>query len=348
MRVGEARAAAADWVERHGTALPGFTGAYLSGSTTWLGDGDELPVGSDVDVVVVVEGDTAPPKPGKFRHRGVLLEVACFPSSRYTSAEAVLADYHLVGGFRVDTILADPTGRLRRLRAEVARGFAGPYWVRRRCASVRDRIEAALGALDPSRPLPELVLSWLFPTGVTCHLVLVAALRNPTVRLRYLAARRALAEHGLADRYPELLDQLGCAHLDRDRVGRHVRALARTFDATVPFAGATPLFFRSDITPAARPIAIDGSWELIERGDHREAVFWIVATFARCHQILAAAAGPEVREPLLPAFHDVLADLGVDPGADPGADLRSRAERTLGYLPGLWDTAETIMAAGTG
>jgi hypothetical protein len=27
--------------------------------------------------------------------------------------------------------------------------------------------------------------AWLFPTGVTCHVLLVAALRNPTVRLRY-------------------------------------------------------------------------------------------------------------------------------------------------------------------
>ncbi|MFK4066636.1 hypothetical protein [Streptomyces sp. NPDC029674] len=35
--------------------------------------------------------------------------------------------------------------------------------------------------------------AWLFPTGVTCHVLLAAALRNPTVRLRYPAACEALA-----------------------------------------------------------------------------------------------------------------------------------------------------------
>ena len=49
-------------------------------------------------------------------------------------------------------------------------------------------------------------------------------------------------------------------------------------DAELPAASDVDVVV---ITPAARPIAIDGSRELIEAGAHREAVFWIVATFAR-------------------------------------------------------------------
>lgn len=75
----------------------------------------------------------------------------------------------------------------------------------------------------------------------------------------------------------------------------HLRELATTFDATVQVA-KTPFFFSSDITPTARPIAIDGSQRLIDSGDHHEAVFWIIATFARCHTILAADA-PNCTQP---------------------------------------------------
>ncbi len=115
-----------------------------------------------------------------------------------------------------------------------------------------------------------------------------------------------------------------------------------TFDATVE-AARTPFFFSGDITAAARPVVIDGSRRLIDDGDHREAVFWTIVTFARCHTILAVDA-PERHQALLPALRDALADLGIN-GA---ADIARRADRTLHYLPRLWQTTETIMAANPG
>jgi hypothetical protein len=167
-------------------------------------------------------------------------------------------------------------------------------------------------------------------------------MRNPTVRLRYLKARQVLAEYGLLAVYPDMLELLGCVSWSRSRTGQHLRMLERTFDATVRVA-RTPFFFGGDITAAARPVAIDGSRRLIDDGDHREAVFWIIATFARCHTILAVD-DPERHEALLSAFRDALSDLGVN-GA---ADIPSRVDRTLRYLPRLWQTTETIMAANPG
>lgn len=182
--------------------------------------------------------------------------------------------------------------------------------------------------------------SWLFPTGVTAHLLLVAALRSPTVRLRYLRAREVLADYGLLDRYPDLLRLMGCQDLTPERVKHHVDGLVRTFDAAAATA-RTPFFFSSDITPAARPIAIDASYELVRCGDHREAVFWIVATFARCHKILAADAPPQVQHDLAPAFEEALADLGITSSDD----LLSHAKVALEFLPALWEITEEIMAA---
>ncbi|MCS7479292.1 hypothetical protein ACFFQW_03895 [Umezawaea endophytica] len=323
MRVGEARAAAVAWVRENGAT------AYFTGSTVGVPDDAELPVGSDVDVAVVV--DEAGPKPGKFLFRGALLEVT---PVTWQEVRDALGSYHVAGGLRTDTVIADPTGALRPLQALVERHFADPEWVRRRCGEARNRVERGLRGIDPAAPWPRRVMSWLFPTGVTTHVLLVAARRNPTVRLRYLKVRPLAG-----DLYPDLLAHLGCAHWTPELTRRHLAALATTFDRTVPVS-RTPFPYSSDITAAARPIAIDGGHALVDAGDHREAAFWIAVTFSRCHTILAADA-PELHRELAPAFDAVLADLGVTGGAD----LAARAERTLDLLPAVWARAEVLMSA---
>ena len=115
--------------------------------------------------------------------------------------------------------------------------------------------------------------------------------------------------------------------------------MTAAFDAAAAVA-ATPFPFSSDITPAARPVAVDGSRDLIDRGHHREAVFWIAATYARCLAILASDA-PAVAPGHTPAFEELLGDLGV---ASP-ADLVRRAGKVRGFLPRLGRVAETILAA---
>jgi hypothetical protein len=115
-------------------------------------------------------------------------------------------------------------------------------------------------------------------------------------------------------------------------------------DLAAAAAAKTPFFFSTDITPAARPIAIDGSRELIQAGAHREAVFWIVATFARCHTILAADASPELQRALAPAFDAIVADLGIT-STD---DLIRRAEDVTQFLPRLWETTDAILSINPG
>ncbi|GAB2890300.1 hypothetical protein [Streptomyces mayteni] len=347
MRVSEARAAARDWIGRHGSRTPGFRGAYLSGSTVDLPATAEVPAGSDTDVMLVVDAAELPEKPGKFLHHGALLEVTVVPWEQLRSPEHVLASYHLATPFRTDTVIADPTGDLGRLRERVAAGFAEPHWVARRRAEARGRVERGLRGLDPDRPWPALVIGWLFPTGVTTHVLLVAALRNPTVRLRYVATRDLLAEHGTPHRHEELLRLLGSHALTAERAEHHLRALAATFDAAAAVAGTarTQFPFRTDLTPAARPIAIDGSLAAIRAGRHREIAFWLAATFARCHLVLEADAPAALTRAHRPAFAELLADLGI---VTPD-DLRARAEAALAFLPTLDAWADELPApAGAG
>ncbi|MCA1223029.1 hypothetical protein [Streptomyces sp. 8L] len=340
MRADEARAAAQDWVRSVGRGHDGYLGAYVAGSTVALRAEEEVPLGSDVDIMLVTDRPARGFKPGKIRHLGVLFDVTPVALDTIAPAERALAVYHLAAGLSRDSVLDDPTGGLRALQRAVEAEFAAPERVRQRCGAVRRRIEEGLRAPDPAAPWPVRVTGWLFPTCVTAHLPLVAGLRNPTVRLRHLRARELFARTGLAAHYPYLIGQLDPAGLARERVMLHVERLAALFDATAAVA-RTPFPFSSDITPAARPVAVDASRELVRRGDHREALFWLVATFARCHTLLHADA-PALEAAFAPAFGELLGDLGI---AD-DADLAERARSTLAYLPELSRTAERVRAAG--
>ncbi|MFU8853544.1 hypothetical protein ACNAW0_21525 [Micromonospora sp. SL1-18] len=325
MRVGQARAVAVDWVREQVRRDPGIRGAFFSGSTVGVSGDAVLPVWSDVDVLLVRDGPAG--KLGKFRHRGVLLEVTALTWADLGSAEDVLGSWVFAPLLRTDTVIMDPTGRLAALRQRVAAGFADPVWVRRRCAGVCRRIEAGLRALGEGAPLHEQVTAWLFPTSVLALLPVVAALRDPTVRRRYVRAREVLTGYGFGDRYPELLASLDGGGVGPGRVREHLAGLAVTFDEAARVA-RTPFSFSADVTPAGRPVVVDGSAELIGVGAHREAMFWIVATFARCHAILAADA-PGRERALRPAFEAAVADLGVGSVVD----RRRRAEELLGSLP---------------
>ncbi|WP_220183391.1 hypothetical protein [Sphaerisporangium album] len=326
-------------MREHAATAPDFAGAFLSGSSVWLPEDAELPAASDVDIMVVTTAPRPPAKLGKFTRDGVLLEVTYLTWDDVPSAEAVLVNYHLAGCFRTDTVLADPTGRLTDLHLRCAARYAERPWVLRRCAAARARIVEGLGVLRATDPSHDQVTAWLFPTGVTTHVLLTAGLRNPTVRLRYLAARTLLEQYGHAGFHEELLALLGCADMTRRRAEEHLRTMTAAFDAAARVA-ATPFFFSSDISPAARPIAVDGGRALIDRGDHREAVFWIAATYARCLKILACDA-PEARAAFVPGFAELRADLGV---ASAG-DLERRANDVHAFLPRLWDVAEAIIDA---
>jgi len=343
MRVSDARASAREWVQEEAQSQPGFGGAFLHGSINWMADHEVLVPTSDVDLLVL--NDTPPPaaRRGKFRYRDVLLEVSYLPNATFATPEQILGAYHLAGSFRMTTILADPAGRLGGLHAAVAEHYARREWVRARCEDAANKVRRFLKGLDEPAQWHDHATTVLFAAGVTTHVLLVAGLRNPTVRRRYVTVRELLAAHNLLHVHEQLLELLGCRTLTPARAAGHLEAVAVLFDATAPVV-ATWFPFAADIAPDARSVAIDGSRELIERGLHREAMFWIAATALRCQKVLAHDGTPEQRATFLPATEALLADLGI---ATP-PDRARRAAQIEASLPQLMATAEQIMAATPG
>jgi hypothetical protein len=336
--VNDAKDVARQWVSEQGSLMPGFTGAFFHGSVNWAGDDATLPATSDVDVMVVVDDPDQPPKPGKFRYRDVLLEVSFLPAGQLRSSEQVLGSYNLAGSFRAPSIILDPSGSLTALQAAVARDYAKRRWVRQRCANARDKILNGYG-WSAADPWHDQVVSWLFPAGITTHVLLVAGLKNPTVRQRYVATRELLAEYGLSPFYDELLELLGCATMSQERAMQHLAALTEAFDAAKGVI-RSPFFFASDISDVGRPLAIDGTRELIARGDHREAVFWMLATYSRCQKVFHHDA-PRMETRFGCGYGELLAGLGIRSSAD----LPRRLVEVRRCVPQVWQVAEAIMAA---
>ncbi len=344
MRVTQARDVARRWVIEEASKAPGFAGAFYHGSTNWLADDADLPATSDLDVIVVLDDANPSVKPGKFRYQGVLLEVSYLPSDQVGSPDRVLGRYDLAGSFRrPDSIILDPSGRLTALQAAVSHAYVKHQWVSRRCENARDRVLGNLQSLDVAAPFPDQVTAWLFAAGVTTHVLLVAGLQNPTVRTRYMAVRQLLAEYGHSSFYPALLELLGCARMERVRAEWHLDALIEAFDAAKKVI-KTPFPFAADLSDQARPVAIDGSREMIARGDHREAIFWIVATYSRCEKVLHHDAPTAMQGQFTPGYRRLLGDLGIATVAD----LRRRGELVREFLPQVWSVAEAIMTANQG
>ncbi|MEU6712030.1 hypothetical protein ABZ897_11195 [Nonomuraea sp. NPDC046802] len=328
MRIEQARHVARQWVRERGADVRGFDGAFLTGSTLWAEPDAELPPTSDVDVMLIAD---PPVHIGKFLYEGVLLEVSSIPG--IGSTHDVLSDYHLASSLHLPCVLADPSGRLGQTQRVVARDFAERPWILARCTNAMDRVRAFINGMDESASLPDQVTSWVFGTGVTTHVLLVAGLRNPTVRRRYADVRDLLTAHGRLDFHEGLLDLLGCADLGVSRIERHLAALEKAFDAAA--AVRAPSYrFDSDISELARPMTVDGTRQLIDQGLHREAVFWIVATYARCLAKRQATG--------LSGYEDGLLELLADLGAETFVDRRRRGDRVLAALPGVWQTAMAL------
>jgi len=322
------------------SGIPGVCGAYTAGSTNWLPDEAELTPATDLDIMVVLANQNQAGRRDKFNYHDTLLEVSYLHNDHFQSPDHVLSDYHLAPSFHTTKVMFDPSGRLAALRAAVSRDYAKRPWVRRRCAHARDKSVAHLRSINQDAPLQDQVMACLFAAGITTHVLLIAGLRNPTVRSRYVTVRELLADYGHIEFHETLLELLGSARISREQVSRHLAMLAEIFDAAKR-AIRTPFPFASDISDSARPIAIDGSLELIGRGYQRDAMFWIGVTYSRCQKVLTQDAPEALTRSLKDSYQELVADLGVPTFSE----VQRRCAEIERGLPRVCDLAERIIVA---
>lgn len=338
MLVKHAKSLARKWVIEKGSKIDNFYGAFFHGSINSLPDYTTFPEYSDVDVMIVLNSPNPPTKIGKFLFHDILIEVSYISKDLILSPNSILGNYHLAGSFQVPSIILDPSGHLTKNQTTVSKNFSKRKWVVKRCEHAENKILKS--QLKKTDPLPDQVNAWLFPVGITTHMLLIAGLKNPTVRKRYVEAKKILAAYNYLELYEILLEILGCAEISQIQVQNHLKVLTTAFD-TAKETIKTPFFFASDISDIARPIAIGGSQQLIDSGYHREAIFWIVATYARCQKIFYCDGSVKTQNWYSYGFRNLLADLGINSFSD----LQERSKQNKKLLSKVWKTVEAIIEA---
>jgi hypothetical protein len=340
MIVKSAKERAVRWVNDEASKAPGFCGAYFAGSINWMPDDAPFPASSDVDVKVVVENPKSFDSLQHFLYADVLLDVSYTASDKFESPDIILSDYASAAHFTTPNIVADPSGQLAKIQAAVSQNFAQRHWVYRRCEHARDWCLTSLQRLRESDPLHDQVFAWLYATSIPNHIVLVADLKNPTVRRMFVTSRDVLGKYGYRSLHESLLELLDSSKISQWQVNNLLGACAETFDQAKQII-KTPFFGASSISDGGRSLAIDGSRELIEHGDHREAMFWIAITHSWCQKALMNDASLELQQRFAPSYQRLLSELGVTSFPD----LQQRTEQLKVLLPAIWEVTEAIIAA---
>ncbi len=262
-----------EWVDLHARHLPDFAGAYLWGGITALPADAPFPLYRDVDVVVVLTKG-APEDEHEVLYRGLMLEVISKNLADHQDAAAVLANPSAGPNLATTQILADPTGILVPLRQAIAAEYGRRRWIQARCAAEKASAEEGLAAMRQAATPAERMIAVRVFLGALSGLLAVAHLKRPTTR-RTLTLLRALLH---ADERPDLheaaLTVMGSAHLSRADVQALLDQTVRAFDRAVEVY-QTPIPYGFTLRPHLRPYYVAATLEMIDEGQHREAMFWI-------------------------------------------------------------------------
>ncbi len=273
-----------EWVDLHARHLPDFAGAYLWAGITALPPDAPFPLYRDVDVVVVLpkgaQDDTV-----EVFYRGLMLEVISLDLEAHQDAEAILANPSHGPNMATTQILADPTGILAPLQQAVAAEYSRRRWIEARCEKEKASAEKALTAMRQASTFTERIDSvWQFLSALS-GLLAVAQLKRPTTRRTLTLLRELLEAQGRPDLNEAALTLFGSAHMSRADVQAMLDQSVLAFDRSVEVY-QTPTPYGFTIRPHLRPYLAEATQEMIDEGNHREAMFWIMALAGELYLVL--------------------------------------------------------------
>jgi len=273
-----------EWVDLHARHLPDFAGAYLWAGITAMQADEPFPLYRDVDVVVVLPKDAQDDTVEVF-YRGLMLEVISIDLEAHQDAEAILANPSHGPNMATTQILADPTGILVPLHRKVATEYGRRRWIAARCEKEKASADKHLAAMQAaSTPQERLDSVWASVSALS-GLLAVAQLRRPTTRRTLTLLRELLEAQGRSDLNEDALTLFGSAHMSREDVQAILDRSVIAFDRSVEVY-QTPTPYGFTIRPHLRPYLVEATQEMIDEGNHREAMFWIAALAGESYLVL--------------------------------------------------------------
>jgi hypothetical protein len=314
-----------EWVNLHARHLPDFAGAYLWAGITALPPDAPFPLYRDVDVVVVLpegaQDDTV-----EVFYRGVMLEVISIDLKAHEDAEAILSNPSHGPNMATTQILADPTGILTPLHRKVAAEYGRRRWIEARCEKEKESAEMHLAAMQAASTHQERLDSvWAFLSALS-GLLAVAQLKRPTTRRTLALLGELLNEQRRSDLHEAALALFGSAYMSRADVQAALDLSVAAFDRSVEVY-KTPTPYGFTIRPHLRPYLAEATQEMIDEGNHREAMFWISALAGESYLVLQNDAPDEEKSEFAAQLQAMYAALGyTDTSAEVWAERVASAE----------------------
>ncbi|HEX7507928.1 MAG TPA: hypothetical protein VF550_14215 [Polyangia bacterium] len=282
----EARSIAERWVAEELARLPGEVQCvFTHGSINWLADEDPFPPSSDLDLVVVVpKVDNARHRPRKRPYSGIAVEAFYVPREWLLSANALLADFRLAPSVVHGKVLFDPDRLMDRLRAVMAPELSRRQWIRLRCRSVRDYAIPVIAAFERSDSLIYLNAVTCLAVRAMAQMVLLADLRNPTVKKALVKVRDVFTAYDMAEEQRGLLLLFGAAELDNDSILVASSHCRQTLDEACRWL-RTPFIGDNCVTVYSRPSLDVDVPACVAGGTGREIFSWLVTLHA--HAMIA-------------------------------------------------------------
>ena len=306
----EVIALAKSYVEKNYLGQPGFVGAHLVGSIIHADRDAIFPTYCDVDIAIVLDSIDYQKIEEVFQE-GYVLECILSGSSRYRSAEDILALPGMACNLQKNSILVDPEGRLAKIHREVAEGFAMRHWVKRRVNTEMNVTKSALEAMSRSRNVIEAV-------HALCEFVMHCSASITTAHLKPPTHRRSLANLNALMNTPEerslfedILKAFGSAQLSEPEVRTFLQQCLEAFDRAI-VVKRSPVPFEWKLDPCIRDYLNQGTLEILAEGLHREAIFWIAIFFIISTIAIQQDGLAEEKEHYATRLTEFLRALGLD------------------------------------
>ena len=270
-------ALAKSYVEKNYLGQPGFVGAHLVGSIIHADRDKIFPTYCDVDIAIVLDSIEYQKIEEVFQE-GYVLECILSGSSRYRSAEDILALPGMACNLQKNSILVDPEGRLAEIHRAVAEGFAMRHWVKQRVDTEMNVTKSSLEAMSRSQNAIEAV-------HALCEFIMHCSASITTAHLKPPTHRRSLANLKVLMNTPEeqslfeeILKAFGSAQLSEAEVRTFLQQCLEAFDRAI-VVKRSPVPFEWKLDPCIRDYLNQGTQEILAEGSHREAIFWIAVFF---------------------------------------------------------------------
>jgi hypothetical protein len=306
VNVREAKELVGSWIEEEVDYLPGLRAAHLSGSITAMANATPFPAHKDVDLLLVFDErspllahDGPEPNIRQVSRGGLAIEIGLKPTAHYASPAAVLANPEIAFHLTVDSVLYDPHGLLRGLQNEVRRDYPRRRWVEARLAHERAALANVLELRslmrdhwDASIQTSMLGYTTTFPVAA----LWVASLQPPKMGGRMFSrVRRLLAAHGRLDLHEELLALLGLDRVERAEVERYLAEATAAFELALRVR-RSPHPFAFKAYPHILPVWAASCQAMLDEGQHREALGWVLPFYLAASDIVVADGSPAERE----------------------------------------------------